>query len=179
MKIDQTKIEGLKVITLDRFNDERGSLTVIYDKKSLDQIGFLKNFNQNYYSISKKNVIRGMHFQIPPEDHAKFVYVTRGKILDVILDIRKNSPTYGQYATVELSSENHVAVFIPRGCAHGFLAKEDDSCVIYLQETMRSPENEAGIRFDSFELDWGLKEPIISSRDLSLPAFNSYNSPFV
>lgn len=179
MKFIDTKFNSLKIIEPDIFMDERGEFI-----KSFLQSAYLRNslgagFVESYYSISKKNVIRGMHFQTPPADHIKLVYVTQGKILDVVLDIRKGSPNYGKYFRLELSADNHKAIYIPSGFAHGFLALEDNSCVIYSQTSEYSAENDRGVKFDSFGLDWGIDKHIVSKRDCGFPRLQEFNSPFV
>ncbi len=179
MKIEKTKIEGVYTIEPDIFTDERGSFVKPFNKEVFAENGLVTNFEENFYSISKKNVMRGMHFQKHPKAMAKVVYVTKGAILDIILDIRKNSSTYGQYFSIEISAANHVAVYIPQGCAHGFLSLEDDSCTMYLQEVAHSPENEYGIHMDSFGVDWGVTDFIISKKDQMFPLFQDFNSPFI
>jgi dTDP-4-dehydrorhamnose 3,5-epimerase len=119
-----------------------------------------------------------MHFQIPPQDHTKLVYVPHGAVTDVVLDLRKGSPTFGGHIAVELSAENHMMLYIPVGCAHGFISREDGTRVVYLQSTMRSAEHEAGIRFDSFGMDWGVNDPIVSKRDQVFQTLGEFDSPF-
>lgn len=119
-----------------------------------------------------------MHFQMPPHDHAKIVYVTNGSIIDVILDIRNGSPTFGKYFECELSATNGLIIYIPIGCAHGFLSLEDASCVIYSHSTTYMPDSDSGIHYDSFGFNWGINKPIISDRDHKLVAFEDFESPF-
>ncbi|MFA5934669.1 MAG: dTDP-4-dehydrorhamnose 3,5-epimerase [Candidatus Paceibacterota bacterium] len=180
MKIVETILNGIFVIETDIFQDERGSFTKIFHKDFFKKNNITSNiFLENYFSISHKNVIRGMHFQIPTEDHEKIVYVTKGSITDVVLDIRKNSPTYGKYQVMEISDKNHRIIFIPKGFAHGFLSLEDDTCVVYLQTTMYSKEHDTGIRFDSFGMDWDVENPIISKRDQSFQKLEDFITPFI
>ena len=121
-----------------------------------------------------------MHFQIPPHDHAKVVYVVSGKILDVILDLRKESSTYGQYFSVQLSAVDPSFLYIPSGMAHGFLSLEDNSKVLYMQTTTYSSECDKGILWNSFGVKWPLlaQDAIISQRDLAHPPFADFTSPF-
>jgi dTDP-4-dehydrorhamnose 3,5-epimerase len=179
MKIIEASLPGLKIIEPDVFTDDRGAFIKPFHKETFEQNGIVGNFEESFFSISHKDVIRGMHFQIPPEDHAKLVYVPYGKILDVIVDLRKDSPTFGNYEKVELSGENHRMVYIPIGCAHGFLSLQDNSYTVYLQSTMRSAAHEAGIRFDSFGYDWGIEKPILSKRDQEFPTLIEYQTPFI
>ncbi len=178
MTITETKIEGVKILQPAAFNDERGGFTKPFHKETFEKAGLNTRFDESFYSISKKGVIRGMHFQIPPADHAKLVYCPAGSIMDVVVDLRKSSKTFGQYVTVELSQKNSTSIYIPRGCAHGFLSLEDGSCTVYMQETMRSAEHEGGIRYDSFGIDWGVEAPILSARDKIFPTLAEFNSPF-
>ena len=179
MKITKTDLEGVYIIEPDVFQDERGKLVKTFHKETFAKNNMAFNFEESYYSVSKKGVLRGMHFQTPPHDHCKLVYVASGSIIDVALDIRKGSPTYGKHISVELSADNHKMVYIPIGFAHGFLSLEDNSRTFYTQTTMHSPENDAGIRIDSFGMDWGIKDPIISKRDQAFQALAEFNTPFI
>lgn len=179
MKITKTKLGRVFIIEPDVFQDERGKFIKIFNKDIFKKYKMAFNFKESYYSISKKNVLRGMHFQTPPKDHSKLVYVTSGAILDVILDIRKKSLTYGKYISIELSDKNHKVVYIPRGFAHGFLSLKNNSCAIYSQTTTYSPKHDSGIRIDSFGMKWSVKNPIISKRDQNFPTFEKFETPFL
>lgn len=179
MKILPTDIEGVFVIENNLFEDERGSFVKPFNKDVFEKHGLSTDFKENYYSISNKDVVRGMHIQTPPYDHSKLVYVTKGSILDVVVDLRKNSPTYGKYVVTELSEKNHTSIYMPSGCAHGFLSLEDDTCTVYLQTAVYSKEEDTGISFDSFGLDWGVKNPIVSKRDREFQSLRDFVSPFV
>jgi len=178
MRIKKTKINGLRIIKPNIFCDNRGRFVKIFHSQTFKEFGLETTFVESYYSLSNKNVIRGMHFQIPPEDHYKLVFVPAGKIIDVILDIRKKSKTFGKFETFELSSENGYFLYIPKGCAHGFISLADNTNVTYLQTTMYNGNCDKGIAYDSFGFDWNCEEPIISERDLKFPDFHSYNTPF-
>lgn len=178
ISVIDTGFEGLKIIETNHFQDERGFFHKFFSKDAFSTFGLDTDFKESYYSINKKNVIRGMHFQIPPVDHTKLVYVTSGKILDVVLDIRKNSATFGKYFSVELSADVAKAVYISKGFAHGFLSLEDNTCVHYMQTSCYDQERDCGIKYDSFGYDWGVKEPILSVRDLQHYGFNDFDSPF-
>lgn len=178
MKIQKTKIDGVYIIEPDFFKDDRGLFLKPFNKDIFKKNGLVCEFEENFYSMSKKDVIRGMHFQNPPNDHAKLIYVPKGAILDVVLDIRNDSPTYGQYVSEELSDQNFKIMYIPRGCAHGFLSLVDDSCTVYLQETVRVAESENGVNINSFGIEWGVKNPIVSERDRNFKNLNDFKSPF-
>ena len=178
MNIIETIFKVVKVIELPRYDDERGSFIKCYDEASFMQAGIATCFKESYFSISDKNVIRGMHFQVPPADHEKLVCVTLGAVKDVILDIRKDSPTYGQTKDIVLSAENHLALYIPRGFAHGFMSLEDHTIMNYLVATVHSPQHDKAIRWDSIEYDWQNASPIISKRDKEAPILSDFKSPF-
>ncbi len=178
MEFIETKLKDLFLIKPNIFNDNRGTFVKLFNSDLFEQNNLGYDFKECFYSISKKNVIRGMHFQAPPKDHIKLVYVSYGKIIDVILDIRSNSKTYGKFISIELSSENCFIVYIPSGFAHGFLSLKNGTIVTYMQTSTYSPENDSGIKFDSFGMDWNVNEPILSKRDLGFVSFNNFESPF-
>lgn len=178
MNIVETQLKGVRIIEPKDFQDERGGFVKIFHQASWLEANLPFQLAESYYSTSRKQVIRGMHFQTPPADHTKLVYVTNGAILDVVLDIRAGSPSYGQYISLEVSAENHKMIYIPAGFAHGFMALTDNACVTYLQTTMHSPEHDQGIRFDSFGFDWGISQPIISKRDQQFPSLAEFKTPF-
>ncbi len=178
MNIIKTNLKGVCIIEPKAFQDDRGGFVKVFHKDTFIQEGMEFDFKESYYSTSRKDVIRGMHFQTPPADHAKVVYVTKGCILDVVLDIREDSPTYGQHITAELSADNHKIMYIPVGCAHGFLSLEDDSSVTYMQTSIHTPANDAGIHINSFGMDWGVRNPILSARDEAFPALAEFKTPF-
>lgn len=179
MNIIKTKLDGVFIIEPVVFNDDRGEFVKTFHKDTFIKHNMAFDFLESYYSTSQKGVIRGMHFQAPPQDHVKLVYVTRGSIKDVVLDLRKGSPTYGQSESFELSDKNHHSVYIGKGFAHGFLSLADDSSVTYCQTTQYSKDHDGGIRFDSFGFDWGVKEPIMSQRDKAFPGLKEFDSPFI
>lgn len=174
----ETPIPGLYEIELFHMKDDRGVFVKTFHKKTLESYNLESDFAESFYSINNKNVLRGMHFQRPPDDHAKIVYCTNGSLLDVILDVRKDSPTYGKYHSVELSGDNYKAVYLPKGTAHGFFVKEDHTCMVYLTSTVHSPKNDGGILFDSFGFKWPSNFPINSDRDLNFPRLDEFDSPF-
>jgi dTDP-4-dehydrorhamnose 3,5-epimerase len=178
MKLVETAIHGLKILEPKIFEDERGRFIKTYTETFFQSNGLDIAIKESYYSLSHKNVIRGMHFQTPPHDHIKIVYVAFGKILDVVLDLRKNSPSYGNFFTIELSDTNGKILIIPKGLAHGFKSLQDNTNVTYMQTTEYAPLNDHGIRYDSFGFDWGIDNPTISDRDKSFVSFEAFDSPF-
>lgn len=179
MKLSDTKIPGLKVVEPRIFEDLRGKFIKNFNDDFFKEHGLDISIKESYYSISHKDVLRGMHFQVPPHDHLKLVYVPYGKIIDVVLDIRKNSPTYGEFFEVELSSENAKILIIPKGLAHGFRSLEDNTNVTYMQTTVYEPASDAGIKYNSFGYDWGLPDAKVSERDLGFENFDIFESPFI
>lgn len=166
------------LIELPAFYDARGSFVKTFNATALRELGIGFELRESYFSFSNKDVIRGMHFQLPPHQHAKIVFCPIGAILDVIIDLRKSSPTYGQYCARELSAENHNAYYIPEGFAHGFKALTDNAQTYYLVTSEYSRAHDTGIRYDSFGFDWGVADPVISERDLSFPLLPDFSSPF-
>ncbi len=178
IKFSPTNIEGVFEIDFFNIRDERGGFVKTFHTGKLAEAGLETEFKESFYSTNNKDVIRGMHFQTPPHDHAKIVYCTSGSLVDVILDIRKKSPTYGQFTTVELSGTNAKGVYLPTGTAHGFCVKEDNTCMVYLTSTVHSPTNDGGIVFNSFGYTWPTETGIHSERDLLFPTLENFKSPF-
>lgn len=178
MEIIKTNFEGLFIIQHKVFTDNRGLFVKTYNDEIFKQLNIDLEIKERYYSISNKNVIRGMHFQTPPLDHIKLVTVIAGKILDVLLDIRNDSKTFGKYFFVEIEAAEGKTIYIPRGFAHGFKALTDNTIVEYNQTTGYAPHNDAGIRYDSFGFDWQTKNALVSERDQSFVSFNDFKSPF-
>jgi dTDP-4-dehydrorhamnose 3,5-epimerase len=160
------------------FEDTRGRFVKVYHDLAFVEKGLETHFAEEYYSISNKNVIRGMHFQLPPRDHVKVVYCVQGEVMDVVLDLRVGSLTYGQHVTFELSSRKANSIYIPKGMAHGFCALSDNAIMIYKVSTVYSPGHDAGISWDSVGIEWPTKEANLSQRDLGFPSLAEFNSPF-
>ena len=178
MKTHTTNITGCVQVDLSSFRDGRGSFTKTYHFSSFDKLGLEFECKEEYVSTSNQNVVRGMHFQSPPNDHNKIVYCLAGKVRDVILDIRKDSKTFGQCLAIELDADNPSAIYIPRGCAHGFLVISDAATMLYRVSTEHSPASDLGIRWNSFGFNWEIENPIISERDNLFPSFENFVSPF-
>lgn len=168
-----TYISGVYILENPIFSDERGTFKKTVNSEDFSALGLDCNFKELYYSINKKNVIRGMHFQTPPADHVKMVYCISGSITDVVLDIRKSSLTYGKFFTIDLSVSDARYVYIPKGCAHGFAAHEDNTIVHYAQTSCYDSEHDSGILFSSFGFDWKIEQPIVSQRDSNFPPLYS------
>jgi dTDP-4-dehydrorhamnose 3,5-epimerase len=178
MKINKTFIEDLLIIEPQLFEDDRGFFYESYNKKTLD-----KNivFVQDNESKSVKGVIRGLHFQIPPFEQTKLVRCVSGNILDVVVDLRSNSKTYGIFFSIELSSENNKQLFIPKGFAHGFQVLSEEAIVNYKVDNFYNPKYDSGIIWNDKDLsiDWNLDiKPVLSAKDLKLISFKDLKSPF-
>lgn len=183
MKITQTKLSGVYVIEPQVFGDSRGWFTETYSKIKLEQDGVLKNieFVQDNHSFSaQKGTLRGLHFQMNPKAQTKLLRCSRGKILDVAVDIRKGSLNYRKWVSVELSAENFRQILIPKGFAHGFVTLTDDVEVQYKVDEYYSPECDRSIRFDDSEIgvDWGIENPILSQKDLKAPLLKDSDCNF-
>ncbi|HAH30727.1 MAG TPA: dTDP-4-dehydrorhamnose 3,5-epimerase [Elusimicrobia bacterium] len=178
MRIINTGLTSVHIIEPTTHKDLRGSFAKFFNSREFGEAGLERDFRESYYSVSAKNVIRGMHFQVPPADHSKLVYVPHGAILDVVLDIRKKSKTYGKFIETELSGKNSRVIYIPKGCAHGFLSLEDGSVCVYMQTSVYSAANDCGIKWDSFGMDWPCSNPGLSDRDRSFLPLCEYTSPF-
>jgi dTDP-4-dehydrorhamnose 3,5-epimerase len=166
-KFNEIPLQGAYVIDMPAFFDDRGTFIKTFHDTTLQQHGVNFTLKESYFSLSKKDVIRGMHFQTPPHQHAKVVFCPQGAILDVIVDLRRNSPTYRQFYAQELSAANHKAYYIPEGFAHGFKSLTDDAITYYLVSSEYSQQHDTGVRYDSIGYDWQCPEPILSARDLS------------
>lgn len=178
VKIRSSNISAVKIIDQFSSADHRGAFTKTFHWDSLMEQGIQFELKESFYSISKKDVIRGLHFHQPPFDHAKIVFCSKGTILDVALDLRTHSPTYGQHVMQELSSENHLAMYIPSGFAHGFLSLEDDSQTFYFVNGVYHAASDTGILYRDAGINWPVKTPILSERDLSFPGLHQFQSPF-
>lgn len=178
MNIIRTPIEGLLVLQTENHKDNRGSFQKLFNRDFFVVHGLATNFCEFYYSVNHKNVLRGMHFQMPPADHVKLVYVSHGRIIDAVVDIRKDYVSYGKHFTIELNAEKGKYLYIPKGFAHGFVSLEDDTIVNYAQTSCYDKEHDCGIDSMSVGIDWGVKEPIRSERDLMFPTLKDFNSPF-
>ena len=178
MEFIETGLPGCCEIQCRVLKDGRGTFTKTFHHDEFQQFGLRTDWKEEYYSRSSRNVIRGMHFQTPPAEHAKLVYCLAGEILDVVLDLRKGSPTFGEYREFKLSPEAGNSIYIPMGCAHGFLSLTDDSVVHYKVTSMYAPANDHGLLWSSFGFGWPTDHPIVSDRDMAHPRLDDYDSPF-
>jgi dTDP-4-dehydrorhamnose 3,5-epimerase len=182
MKLTKTNISDLIIIEPKIFNDSRGYFFEPYNKVKFDKYFGDTNFVQDNESKSSYGVLRGFHFQKPPYDQAKLVRCLNGKVLDIALDLRKNSPTFGKYETVILSGENKKQFFIPRGFAHAFLVLSETATFSYKVDNVYAPQSDCGVIWSDpiLSVDWGIDESklIISDKDKNLDLLKNIKSPF-
>ncbi len=182
MKFVNTQIEGLVIIEPIVLEDDRGCFFESYNKKKFEKALGKISFGKDNESKSSKGVLRGLHFQKPPFAQAKLVRCVQGKVLDIAVDIREGSNTYGQHVSVELSAENKKQVFIPRGFAHGFLVLSNSAIVSYKVDNSYSPAHDTGIRWNDsiLNIQWGVSKSdvLVSEKDAKLPFFLKFETPF-
>jgi dTDP-4-dehydrorhamnose 3,5-epimerase len=180
MEIIETGFDGLKLINPKIFKDQRGYFFESYNQQKFVEAGIKDVFIQDNQSFSSKNIVRGLHFQNPPHAQAKLVRVISGSVLDVVVDIRKNSKTYGKHYSVELSSENFLILYIPIGFAHGFKTLEDNTLFSYKCSDVYHPETEGGLLWNDreFNINWNINNPILSEKDKYYTPFSTFVSPF-
>jgi len=182
MNVIKTDIEGVVVIEPRVFDDARGYFFESYSKRRFDEAVRPVEFVQDNESMSTRGVIRGLHFQRPPFSQSKLVRCVRGAVLDVVVDIRRGSPTYGRHVAVELTGANRRQLFVPRGFAHGFAVLSDEAVFQYKCDNYYHPESEGGISIadNSLGIDWRIDpaEAILSEKDLRNPMFSDFESPF-
>jgi dTDP-4-dehydrorhamnose 3,5-epimerase len=172
MKLIETSLNGAYIVEQGLYQDPRGSFLEIYSAKAFAENGLNVEFVQDNCSLSRdKGVIRGLHFQNPPHAQAKLVWALTGKVYDVIVDLQKGSPTYLKWEAFELSAEEPLLLFVPRGFAHGFCTLETDTRVFYKVDAPYAPQAESGLRWDDPDLaiPWPASSPIISDKDKKLP----------
>lgn len=180
MEIVKTDIDGLLILKPKIFVDGRGYFYESYNEVRFRELGIDVPFVQDNQSCSRKGVIRGLHFQKPPFAQDKLVRVIRGSVIDVAVDIRKASPTYGQHQAVVLTGENHWQFFIPKGFAHGFAALEDDTIFAYKCSNFYHKDSEGTIRYDDpdLQIDWQTENPIVNEKDLLSENFITFKTMF-
>jgi dTDP-4-dehydrorhamnose 3,5-epimerase len=182
MKIEQTNIKDLLILSPSVFEDDRGYFFESYNKKTLEEIGINIDFIQDNQSHSKKGTLRGLHYQNPPYAQTKLIRVLQGKIIDVAVDLRKDSLTFGQSFTILLTAENNKQLLVPQGFAHGFSVLSETATVMYKCDQYYNKESEGGIHFNDsiLNIDWGidLEQAIVSDKDSILPNIHNCNSKF-
>lgn len=180
MKLTTTDIEGVLIIEPTVFGDERGHFFESYRVDKLKEYGVTEDFVQDNQSLSGKGILRGLHFQKNPYAQGKLVRVIKGAVMDVAVDIRRSSPTYGHHIALELNETNKTMLYIPPGFAHGFLTMEDDTIFHYKCTNYYNKESEGGVLWNSpsLNIDWGISDPILSEKDRVAVEFQEFQSPF-
>lgn len=182
MNVKTTDIEGLLIIEPRIFPDDRGYFYESYNQQKFAAAGIPDSFVQDNQSFSQKGALRGLHGQANPYAQGKLVRVIQGKVMDVAVDIRKNSPTFGQHFSLELTGDSHIQLWIPPGFLHGFVTLEDNTIFTYKVNNFYDKASEIGVIWNdpTLNIDWGIdiKNAVLSPKDLVLPAFNNFVSPF-
>lgn len=179
MHIIKTKIPNCYQLQPKKIEDNRGCFVKTFHENIFQDLGLDTNFTEEYYSFSYQNVIRGLHFQLPPHDHTKIVYCVQGVVKDVVVDLRVNSPTYGQFEIFDLTAEKANLIYIPSGLAHGFSVISETAIMMYKVSKIYSPNEDTGILWNSLSIPWGCDNPIISQRDQNFISFSDFTSPFL
>ena len=180
MDVITTPIKDLLVLKPKVYKDERGYFFESWNKQSFIELGISLDFVQDNQSFSKKGVLRGLHFQKPPYAQGKLVRVIKGSVLDVAVDIRKNSDTYGQHYSIELTGKNNIMFWIPPGFAHAFITLEDDTIFSYKCTGIYHKDSEGALIWNDKDLniDWKITDPIVSEKDQLAEKFHEFNTPF-
>ncbi|MCG8307509.1 MAG: dTDP-4-dehydrorhamnose 3,5-epimerase [Cytophagales bacterium] len=160
------------------FSDDRGRFVKVFFEPFFKKHNMMTCFEEEYYSISKKGTLRGLHFQEPPDDHIKLVTCVFGKILDVVVDLRKNSPTFKRAFGIEIDAQNGEMLYVPKGLAHGFYTMSETAIFLSMNSGKFSAESECGLRWDSIGYDWPTLSPSLSEKDQNLGSLDQYESPF-
>ena len=171
-----TCLADVFVITIPKVLDKRGSFQKIFYKGMLKDLDLL--WVEEYFTVSKRDVLRGMHFQLPPYDHQKLIGCLAGCVTDVVLDLRQSQPTYGKVFSIDLSAEDEKYLLLPVGVAHGFVVRSGPALMHYKTTSPYTPEYDTGIAWNSFEFEWKCQEPVLSPRDESFQPFGEFVSPF-
>lgn len=181
MKVTKTNINDLLILEPEVFGDKRGYFFESFNENVWKEtVGYVPNFVQDNESLSAKGVLRGIHFQNLPDEQGKLVRVIKGSVLDVAVDLRKGSKTYGEHEKIVLSGENKKQFYVPPGFGHGFVTLEDDTIFSYKCTNYYNPNNEGGILWNDPQLniDWGVEDPLISEKDKNQQLFSNFTSPF-
>lgn len=184
MKVEPTSLAGVVVLTPKRFGDDRGFFSEVWNHRTLQEQGIDAAFVQDNHSLSRDvGVLRGLHCQTPPFAQDKLVRVARGRVDDVVVDIRKGSPSYGKWISVALSAENGTQIFVPKGCLHGFVTRVPDTEILYKCSNYYEPDHDVSIRWDDpgLGIDWGVAadQVILSDKDRNAMALGDFENPFV
>jgi len=181
MKFENTELEGVKIITPDVYCDERGNFFEIFQAEKYREMGMKDNFVQDNQSFSKYRTIRGLHYQVGEYAQGKLIHIIQGKILDVVVDVRFGSPTFGKYISIELSDNDQKFIWIPAGFAHGFSVLSDTATVFYKCTAVYSPSHERGIIYNdqTLSIDWKVVSPHVSEKDNNHPELSEIQKDYI
>lgn len=181
MQVEETGVPGLKVLTPQRFGDARGFFSESWNRQRMAALGLDLEFVQDNHSLSMQpGTLRGLHFQAPPHAQTKLVRCGRGALFDVAVDIRRGSPSYGQWFGTELSAENGKQLLVPAGFLHGFITRAPETEILYKCTDYYAPDCDGAVAWDSCGIDWGYEgAPVLSDKDAAAPALADFDSPFV
>nr|WP_101065642.1 dTDP-4-dehydrorhamnose 3,5-epimerase [Roseovarius salinarum] len=180
LQVETTALEGVVILTPRRFSDARGEFCETWNRRRMAEAGLDIDFVQDNRSLSvSAGTVRGLHFQAPPHAQAKLVRCGRGRLFDVAVDIRRGSPTFGQWVGVELTPENGRQILVPEGFLHGFVTRAPDTEILYKCSDYYAPDCDGAVRWDSCGIDWGLDgAPVLSDKDAAAPPLSDFDSPF-
>ena len=178
IEVISTKIQGCYELRPTVVDDARGCFAKIFHRPLWEELGLCTEFEEEYVTRSLPGTLRGMHFQVPPMDHHKVVLCLRGRAWDVAVDLRRDSPTYGEYISVNLTDSMANALYLPAGLAHGFCVTGAEALLYYKLSTVYSPQHDMGIHWDSAGIPWPISDPILSERDKKLTPLSEFDSPF-
>jgi len=176
--LSESEIPGCYEVQLPVHSDTRGSFVKTVVSSQLSKRGLETSFVETFYTVSGANVLRGMHLQLPPADHAKFVYCVTGDVMDVCLDVRRGSPAFGRHIVIELAPARNNAIYLPRGVAHGFYVRQAPAIIVYHVTSEHEPQLDSGIAWNSFGAPWPSDSPVLSARDAALVPLHRFASPF-
>lgn len=179
MNFQPTTLPGCFLLQPKVLRDERGCFVKVFHQDVFREQGLATDFNEEYYSVSRRGVLRGLHFQTPPRQHAKLLYCVQGRVLDAVVDLRVGSPTYGRHMMIELDAERGQVLYLAAGVAHGFYTLSEQALMVYKVTTTYSPEHDTGILWNSASIAWPDPTPILSARDCGFAPLDGYLSPFV
>ena len=179
MTVTELHIPGCLLIVPDHSEDERGTFVKSYHEPTWQSLGLRTDWVEEYYSVSRQGVLRGLHCQLPPSEHAKVVSCLSGKVFDVLVDLRKGSPQYGKAISLVLDAGQPSLIYIAAGLAHGFYTMSLEATVVYRVTSVHDAGRDAGILWSSVDVAWPAASPIVSARDAALPSLSHFDSPFV
>lgn len=178
MRVHNTAIPGCAELQPNLLEDTRGRFVKVFQAEIFAEHRMATRFVEEYYSVSRQRVLRGLHFQTPPHHHAKLVYCVSGTVMDAVVDLRRGSPTFGKHVLVELSAATGNALYVPEGLAHGFYVTSSSATMVYKVTSAYAPRHDSGIRWDTAKIPWPDETPVVSERDTRLEALSEFQSPF-